>query len=107
MVAVLRPLAASDSLEALTALLHRAYAPLGAMGLNYTAVDQSVETTARRFGGAHGLVAEQDGRVVGTVVVNGPLDATDKPDARWCARCWRMCRRAIGRRCAPRSPTTW
>jgi GNAT superfamily N-acetyltransferase len=35
----IRPLSGSDSLEALTALLHRAYARLGAMGLNYTAVD--------------------------------------------------------------------
>jgi GNAT superfamily N-acetyltransferase len=83
--ATIRPLQPSDSIEALTALLHRAYAPLGAMGLNYTAVDQSVDTTAGRFAGGHGLVAEQDGVIVGTVVVNGPLDAADKPDARGCA----------------------
>ena len=37
--AVLRPFAATDSLVALTTLLHRAYARLGAMGLNFTAVD--------------------------------------------------------------------
>lgn len=85
MSAVIRPLAPSDSLEALTALLHRAYAPLGARGLNYTAVDQNVDATARRFAGGHGLVAEQAGQVVGTVVVNGPLDADEKPDARACA----------------------
>jgi GNAT superfamily N-acetyltransferase len=85
MGAAIRPLAPSDSLEALTALLHRAYAPLGAMGLNYTAVDQSVDDTARRFAGGHGFVAEQDGVIVGTVVVNGPLDADEKPDARACA----------------------
>ena len=30
----LRPLAAGDSIEALTALLHRAYARLAALGLN-------------------------------------------------------------------------
>ncbi len=82
---VIRPLSPSDSIESLTALLHRAYAPLGAMGLNYTAVDQSVETTARRFGGGQGFVAEQAGRIVGTVVVNGPLDAGESPDARACA----------------------
>ena len=34
-----------DDAEALTDLLHRAYAELGAMGLNYTAVDQSVAET--------------------------------------------------------------
>jgi GNAT superfamily N-acetyltransferase len=85
MAVMLRPVVPSDSLEALTALLHRAYAPLGAMGLNYTAVDQSVDATACRFASGHGFVAEQAGVVVGTVVVNGPLDADEKPDARACA----------------------
>jgi len=46
----LRPLAPSDSIVELTLLLHRAYARLGAMGLNYTAVDQSPDVTARRLG---------------------------------------------------------
>jgi GNAT superfamily N-acetyltransferase len=85
MTFVLRPLQSSDSLEALTALLHRAYARLGALGLNYTAVDQSIETTARRVAGGHCLVAERDGQIVGTVTVNGALDADAAPDARACA----------------------
>lgn len=38
---VIRPIEPGDSLEELTRLLHRAYAPLGKLGLNYTAVDQS------------------------------------------------------------------
>jgi GNAT superfamily N-acetyltransferase len=83
--ASLRPLAPTDSIEALTALLHRAYASLAARGLNYTAVDQSVETTARRIAGGHCLVAERDGAIVGTVVVRGPLDVDETPDARACA----------------------
>jgi GNAT superfamily N-acetyltransferase len=82
---LLRPLAPSDSLEALTALLHRAYARLAAMGLNYTAVDQSVETTARRVGGGRCFVAEREGHVVGTVTVNGPWDDKHLPEARHCA----------------------
>jgi GNAT superfamily N-acetyltransferase/ketosteroid isomerase-like protein len=82
---LLRPLAPGDSIEALTALLHRAYAPLGAAGLNFTAVDQSVEATARRVAAGHCIVAEQDGTVVGTVTVNGPWDATRVPGARRCA----------------------
>jgi GNAT superfamily N-acetyltransferase len=85
MQAVIRPLAPSDSLEALTALLHRAYARLGAMGLNYTAVDQSVEATARRVAGGHCFVAEEDGAIVGTVTVNGPHDVNQTPGARDCA----------------------
>ena len=46
---LIRQLAPADSLEELTHLLHRAYAQLGGMGLNYTAVSQPTETTARRL----------------------------------------------------------
>jgi GNAT superfamily N-acetyltransferase len=80
--AELRPLAPSDSLEALTALLHRAYARLGAMGLNYTAVDQSVETTRARFESGQGFVLEEGGALVGCVVVAGPFDENKNPGTR-------------------------
>ncbi len=73
----IRPLTDADSLGELTQLLHRAYARLGAMGLNYTAVDQTVDVTARRLAGGHALVAESsDGHLVGTVVVQ-PTYATN------------------------------
>ena len=81
---VIRPRLASDSMDALTALLHRAYARLGAMGLNYTAVDQSAEMTARRLADAHGLVAERDAALVGTVVVQGAFDVERTPGVRGC-----------------------
>jgi GNAT superfamily N-acetyltransferase len=81
---VLRTLAAGDSLESLTALLHRAYAPLAAMGLNFTAVDQPVAHTARRIADGHCIVAERDGVVVGSVVVEGAWDAHRMPGARRC-----------------------
>lgn len=80
----LRPLSSGDSLEELTALLHRAYARLGAMGLNYTAVDQGVQTTAARVQGGQCLVAELADAVIGTVTVHGPWDATRVADARNC-----------------------
>ncbi|MFM7134656.1 MAG: GNAT family N-acetyltransferase [Planctomycetota bacterium] len=64
-----RELHAGVSIEELTGLLHRAYAPLGAMGLNYTAVDQAPEVTAQRIAGGQCFVAELSGRLVGTVVV--------------------------------------
>lgn len=80
--ASLRPLSASDSLDALTALLHRAYARLAAMGLNFTAVDQSVETTRRRVGSGQCFVAELDGRIVGTVTVCEAYDPNREPWAR-------------------------
>lgn len=64
-----RTLSSSDSITALTALLHRAYAPLGAMGLNYTAVHQAPEVTARRIEGGQCHVAEWSGTLAGTLVV--------------------------------------
>lgn len=71
---VLRPLADTDSLEAITALLHRAYAPLAAMGLNYTAVDQTVAMTRERVLGGQCWVLARGAQVVGTLTVNGPFD---------------------------------
>lgn len=65
----IRELTPSDSVEELTELLHRAYARLGEAGLNFTAVDQSAEVTAKRI--AHGtcFVAVAGGKIVGTVTV--------------------------------------
>ncbi len=76
---LVRPLAPSDSLEGLTALLHRAYARLGAMGLNFTAVDQSVETTRQRFASGQGFVLDNGGALIGCVVVAGPFDPERHP----------------------------
>ena len=78
----LRPLAARDSLESLTALLHRAYARLGAMGLNYTAVDQSAQTTRDRVGAGQCFVLEAHGELAGTVFVAGPFDEQTSPGVR-------------------------
>jgi GNAT superfamily N-acetyltransferase len=65
----IRPLAPTDSIHDLTGLLHRAYARLGAMGLNYTAVDQTPEVTARRIEGGQCYLAEWAGALAGTIVV--------------------------------------
>jgi GNAT superfamily N-acetyltransferase len=80
--ATLRPLAATDSFEALTALLHRAYARLGAMGMNFTAADQSVQDTRRRVASGHCFVAEAAGEIVGTVTVCAAYDPNREPWAR-------------------------
>ncbi|MFG6460387.1 GNAT family N-acetyltransferase [Roseateles sp. DXS20W] len=72
MTPVIRPLQPSDSLDDLTQLLHAAYASLAAQGWNFTAVDQPVEVTRQRLAGAQAFVAEQHGRLVGTVAVRGP-----------------------------------
>jgi GNAT superfamily N-acetyltransferase len=72
----LRPLIASDSLEALTALLHASYASLAAQGWNFTAVDQSVQTTRERVASGQAFVALGGaGELVGTVTIAPPKRA--------------------------------
>ena len=78
----IRPLAARDSLAALTALLHRAYAPLLARGMNLSAATQDELTTRRRAAEGRCFVAEVNGQLVGTVTVTGPYD---EASARWSA----------------------
>ena len=73
----IRELASGDSLHEITFLLHRAYARLGAMGLNYTAVNQSAEVTAERIAGGRCLVAEVEAKVVGTILVKPTSAAID------------------------------
>ena len=79
---VLRPLAPTDSLVALTALLHRAYAPLAAAGLNFTAASQTEAVTAERVAGGHCVVAVRGAQLLGTVTVARALDANRHPWAR-------------------------
>lgn len=69
---VIRLLDAQDCLTELTALVHRAYAPFGRLGLNCTGVDQSVDTTRRRIGRGDCFVAVWKGRIVGTVTLCAP-----------------------------------
>lgn len=79
---LLRPLTPADSLAGLTALLHRAYAPLAAAGLNFTATNQSVAATAARVAGGHCLLALRGEALLGTVTIAGPHDANRQPWAR-------------------------
>jgi len=64
-----RPFKESDSIDDLTSLIHRAYARLGDMGLNYTAVDQTAEVTVKRIRGGTCFVAAAQSTLVGTIVV--------------------------------------
>ncbi|KQV26437.1 GNAT family N-acetyltransferase [Yonghaparkia sp. Root332] len=67
----LRPVEVGD-IPRLTRLLHAAYAELGAAGLNFTAVDQSYEVTARRINSGSTWVAEAGGRLAATVTLAIP-----------------------------------
>lgn len=69
---LIRPLAETDSIPALTSMLHRAYGRLARMGLRYTATHQSDEVTRERVSEGTCLVAVMDGEVVGTIVVKTP-----------------------------------
>ena len=69
---------AVDSISELTALLHRAYAGLAALGLRYVATWQDEEVTARRIDGAECWVAERDGRIIATVTFRDHSQPNDK-----------------------------
>lgn len=75
MLPTIRPLAESDDLHALTALLNRAYSPLAAAGMNFTAADQTVEKTRERIEAGDTWVAlDAAGAFVGTVTLSRPRD---------------------------------
>src|SRR5947209_1194797 len=59
-------------MEELTELLHRAYAPLAAMGYHFFASHQSTEITASRCAAGETFVAESFGRLVGCVTLRAP-----------------------------------
>src|SRR6266508_2072404 len=67
-----RRLSGDDSLDDLTALLHRAFSQLGRMGLNCTCVDQSVEVTRQRIARGECFIAVCGGRPVGTMTLCDP-----------------------------------
>jgi GNAT superfamily N-acetyltransferase len=68
----IRTLSLDEDYSQLTAVIHRAYAKLGAMGLNYTAVDQSIETTRKRCAFGTCFIAQRDDQLIGTITVAGP-----------------------------------
>lgn len=63
---------ARDSFDELTGMLHRAFARLGAMGLNCTCVDQPVSVTRARATRGDCYVAVCDRRLVGTMTLYAP-----------------------------------
>ena len=73
----IRLLRETDSMEELTDLLHRAYARLAEMGFRYYATHQTPEVTKERCAAGETYVAEQNGKLVGTITVRrtaGPQD---------------------------------
>ena len=69
---VIRELEPRDSVEAITGLLHRAYARNAKAGLFFVATHQSPEVTRKRLAEGWALVAEQEGDIVATIVLRCP-----------------------------------
>jgi GNAT superfamily N-acetyltransferase len=66
----------AESLSVLTLLIRRAYAPLLEMGLHFVATAQDEATTRSRIAEGECLVAELDGRIVGTILLRPPTTST-------------------------------
>ena len=76
---IVRELAPTDSIADLTAVLHAAYARLGGMGFNYTAVDQTEEVTRKRISRGLCLVATDNCALVGTIMFHAPGQSAGCP----------------------------
>jgi GNAT superfamily N-acetyltransferase len=75
----IRSFRSDDDLDALTALIHRAYAPHLARGLRYWATHQSAADTEKRLRSGLGLILLVDGRYAGTVTVCPPQPESPVP----------------------------
>jgi GNAT superfamily N-acetyltransferase len=80
-----RYLQPSDDIDALTELLHAAYAPLAASGMRFVASHQDAEVTRQRVGKGETIVAVVGSTLIGTITLAG-TEATggspfyDRPD---------------------------
>lgn len=76
---ILRRLEPADSLEELTDLLHRAYAPLLAAGMRFHASHQGIEITRERCADGECWVLVHDEALVGTVTFAEASRASGTP----------------------------
>lgn len=68
----IRTITAQDDLQALTQLIHAAYAPHLASGLHYVGTSQPVEVTQQRLARGQGFVALFNDELVGTITLMPP-----------------------------------
>jgi GNAT superfamily N-acetyltransferase len=90
----IRCISPDDDLAVLTDVIHAAYAKRASDNLRYWATHQSVEDTARRFQSGQGLIAMQDGRIVGTLTVRPPQPDSEVTAYRDPAT-WTLCQFAV------------
>ncbi len=82
---LIRYLRESDDLQALTELLHRAYAPLAEAGMRFVASFQDVEVTRQRVSGGDTIVGVEAGQIIATITLKPPATTKgsafyDRPD---------------------------
>jgi GNAT superfamily N-acetyltransferase len=68
----IRRLQPGDSLDDLTSMLHRAFAPMGRRGLQCQSIDQTPATTRQRAERGDCFVAIADRRIAGTITLQAP-----------------------------------
>src|SRR5258708_39431857 len=67
-----RPVTGADSIDELTAILHRAFARFTESGIHMKAATQSVAETRKRIAKGECLIAEWNRQLIGTVVWRVP-----------------------------------
>ena len=70
---VIRSLRPDDSLEEITSLLHRAYKKNADMNIHFVASHQAPDVTQERLDQGTAYIAEQEGRIVGTITLTFPI----------------------------------
>ena len=70
--ATIRVVSRHDDMSLLTDIIRSGYAKRAANNLRFWATHQTVEDTAKRFRSGHGLIAEIENRIVGTLTVRPP-----------------------------------
>ncbi|MBC8064073.1 MAG: GNAT family N-acetyltransferase [Chlorobia bacterium] len=71
---LIRPLSINDSIEEITSLLHRAYKKNADMNILFVASHQSDDVTLERLREGTAFIAEQDGKIVGTITSTFPIE---------------------------------
>jgi predicted N-acetyltransferase YhbS len=81
----IRPWQASDCIEELTRLIHRAYRRNADLGFHFVATHQGLGVTRERLDAGYPFLASFDGKIIGTITLEYPVEiphgeyVTDRP----------------------------
>lgn len=77
-MAEIREYRSTDSIDEITNLLHNAYGALLKLGFRYVATHQTPEITRERIARGTCYIAQQDGRIIGTICLYRNSDGSSK-----------------------------